>query len=353
MYLEDGDMYLRELSREQRRRPDVLVQKLRRRRAAHDLHPLQPASLMNAESFGQVHSAAEFAARWKLPLDTMITIDLARMGVATAQGAASEVRRFLKCSNDYLSGQRKIPAAWIYAIENGAGGFHAHIAMHVPGVTPTFKNIVVDFRAHFREWARGYTGRQFGKHIPRAIYPRAPKQESWLRHWINVSYLLKGYDRSVIVRDGRNCVDGRAIYLGDLIAAPFVNPGIVDLTNRVRVSHSLGPAQRAIGSPPGLEYCLPQKPNWAAFDINRSTPLSLNERLNTVWTLPTETPFQSRWEAGFRDARMLYPSEFYRFVTKQEPFNSALTGETSCESLFCQLAAMADPIFQDHHNPLI
>ena len=345
MDLDDGEMYLRELIPEQRQRPHVLLLKMRRRRAAHDPHPLQPASLMKAESFGQVHSAAEFAAYWKLPLDTMITIDLARLGAATAHDATKEVRRFLKCSNDYLYGQRKIPAVWIYAIENGSGGFHAHIAMHVPGVTRTFKNLAVDLRAQFREWARGYTERQFGTHIPRAIYPRAPRKESWLRHWINVSYLLKGYDQSAIVRDGRNCNDGRAIYLGDLIAAPFVNPGIVDLTSRVRVSHSLGPAQRAIGAPSGLEYCLPRKPNWAAFDVGRSKPLSLASRLDTVWTLPAEAHFQSRWEAGFRDVRMLYPPEFYRFVTKQEPFPAAPLGETSTESLFCQLKAMADPVF--------
>jgi hypothetical protein len=323
MLLDEGDIYIRELRREQSRRPQVLVHKLRRRWAAHDPHPLQPASLMKVDTFGQVHSAAEFAAWWKLPLDTMVTVDLSRMGIVTAQGAADEVRRFLKCSNDWLSGQRKIPAAWIYAIERGLGGLHAHIAMHVPGVPSGIEDTVVDCRALFREWARGYTDRRFGTHIPRAIYPRAPKRESWLRHWINVSYLLKGYDQSSVVRDARNCDDGQTIYLGDLIAAPFVNPGVVDVAARLRVSHSLGPAQRSIGAPSGLEYCLPTKPNWAVFKVDRSEPLTLKERLDTKWTLPMEAPFQSRWEAGFRDARVLYPADFYRFVTGQDPFPHA------------------------------
>lgn len=346
--LEDREHFAREATRVQRERAHIFHTKLRRRARAGGARPSYDAAEMSVTTFASVHSAADFALTSGLPLDVLVTIDLNRLGAQTHADAQKEVTRFLKCYHAWAE-SKKLPVAWIYAIEVAATavgtGCHAHIALFVPGhpIEDTWTApMPVNFRRQFKDWARQYTLRQFGRHIPRAIVTRGASRESVFRHWMAVSYLLKGYERSAIVQSARSSPDGRPVYLGDLIPWPYCNPGRVDLSSRIRVSHSLGPARRNIGVPTGMEFLLPTRPNWDVIQISRMTPLTLMERLETRWTIPVPRPFRSLWEDGVRDVRLLYPADFYEYVTRQPPYEDAIPYHSVIPSTGCQLNEMAE-----------
>lgn len=348
MYIEDeGLLFEQEIRRQQRRRDHIFVRKLRRRRGARDGRPTHDASHIGISTFGEVHSAAQFATDFGINLDVMVTLDMARMGFLTDREVRDEVVKFIKCYTEWATrGPWKLPAAWIYGIERNAAGHHAHVALFVPGVVGTApdEQMAVNLRREFRRWCREYTDRKFGRHIPRAVFVKADRKESVVGHWRNVTYLLKGYDPSAIVQTAPNAFDGQVVYLGDLIANTYANPGKVQMIPRIRVCHSLGPARRAYGAPTGMEWQLPRQPNWTVFDISRVTPLTSSERRDTPWTLPKSTAYQSRWEAGYRDVRDLYPLDFYSFVTKQSPFEISRDQTEGEDTFLCQLRTMADAL---------
>ena len=78
----------------------------------------------------------------------------------------------------------------------------------------------------------GQNGRSAGAR-PGPYRVRGPKKETPWLHWLTTSYLMKGYDRSAVVQSARNSPDGREVFLGDLIAWPWRDPGPVALKQRV------------------------------------------------------------------------------------------------------------------------
>jgi hypothetical protein len=102
--------------------------------------------------------------------------------------------------------------------------------------------------------------------------------------------------RGVVVQSAPHSPDGLAVYLGDLIAWPWRDPGPVPWRRRCGVSRSLGPDRRAVGVPGGLDYLLGK----SEFPVvARPYPA-----------------FRSWYEDGCRDVRQLYPAEFYDKITK-------------------------------------
>jgi len=230
-------------------------------------HPLPspPASRgLTERDFAAVFSAAEFAETFALYFDTTVTISWRLMGPEVERDVPAYFVAFTKCLRDWLE-QRCLPVAWIYAHECGATvDSHTHLCVFVPGVPadsrPDLQKLyrpdtAPDYRGEFRAWARGWPERQVGRRTPNAIRVRGPKKETPWLHWLTTSYLLKGYDCRALVQSARNSPDGRPIYLGDLIAWPWRDPGPVSLKQRVGVSRSLGPDRRALGVPGGLIIC--------------------------------------------------------------------------------------------------
>ena len=96
--------------------------------------------------------------------------------------------------------------------------------------------------------------------------------------------------RGVVVQSAPHSPDGLAVYLGDLIAWPWRDPGPVPWRR------CLGPDRRAVGVPGGLDYLLGK----SEFPVvARPYPA-----------------FRSWYEDGCRDVRQLYPAEFYDKITK-------------------------------------
>jgi hypothetical protein len=135
----------------------------------------------------------------------------------------------------------------------------------------------------------------------------------WI-HWLTFSYLMKGYDRGVIVQSAPHSPDGLGVYLGDLIAWPWHDPGLVPWRRRCGWSRSLGPDRRAVGVPGGLDYLLRKGELRVTPD---SVPVSIIGRPYPA--------FRSWYEDGCRDVRQLYPAEFYDKITKlpRLPYSSS------------------------------
>lgn len=249
--------------------------------------------------FAALYGAAEFAAIFELWFDTTVTISWRLMGPEVEGDVPRFFGAFTKCLRDWLE-ERVLPAAWIYVHECGKKvGLHTHLNLYIPGDPGSY-------RSAFRAWARGWVQRQIGRRAPNAIRVRGPKKETPWLHWLTTSYLMKGYDRSAIVQSGRNSPDGRAVLLGDLIAWPWEDPGTVVMKQRVGSSRSLGPERRAVGVPGGMDYLRSKK-------IVALTP-ELAGRPGILITDPI-TAFRSKYEDGIRDARLLYPPQFYEMVT--------------------------------------
>jgi hypothetical protein len=182
-------------------------------------------------------------------------------------------------------------------------GLHTHLVLYLPG--DLYPGVHCMYRTEFRAWARGWAARQVGRRTPRAIRVRGPQKETpWLL-WVTLSYLLKGYDPRIIVQSARNAPDRRAVFLGDLIAWPWQDSGLVHLKHRVGVSRSLGPERRAIGVPGSLDYLL--KPRTFRLTTD-SVPMNL--------VTQPRPAFRSTYEDGIRDVRRLYPRAFYERVTR-------------------------------------
>lgn len=335
---EPTDWFERQQSRRQALEPYKFVLKLTRRRGAGGWRPTPDAAHMGVQDFAAVHSAAEFAWYFGMSLDWLVTIDFARLGIDDPGLIRRELNRFLKGYCDWAA-ERGFPSGWIYAIEMApdGSGCHAHIAVFVPGADEVDPGGEV--RKSFRNWVSGYTGRNFGRHVPRAVLARGGLKIAAHRHWRVVTYLVKGYDPAAVVQSERDSLDQTPVYLGDLIPWPYSNPGPVPLANRVRVSHSLGPKRRELGVPTGLDHLLPHRPDWSTFRVDGRYDLAPGGKYSPAWfTMPK--PFRSRYEDGHRDVRSLYPAEFYEMVTKQKPYMIEYVEETPQDELRRQLEAL-------------
>lgn len=324
---------------EQDARPHVFILKHCRRRGSGDTMPTYGASHAGVADFEKVHAAAEFAVANGLSLDTHVTIKFDLLGLFDAAEIQQELTRFLKCYHAWGQ-ERNYPTAWIYGIEASEDGerHHAHIALHVPGNLKWAGSFPPHEhpRKLFAEWAQGYVKRHFGIAVPRAIRVRFGRDQSIINHWRVVSYLLKGYERMELVQSARTTPDRKPVYLRDLMPWPYANPGKVALKCRFKVSHNLGPKQRAMGLVPEQYHRLPQRFNPAAIQVSLS-----DDKPTAPSFLPVPRPFRSTFEDGVRDVRYLYPPEFYRIIARQEAFPPPVAPPPPAQCLTCQLRAMA------------
>ncbi|QGN55909.1 hypothetical protein [Novosphingobium sp. Gsoil 351] len=258
-------------------------------------------------------AAAEFAAAFALPLDTMVTLDFGRMNLSEPSEARDELQRFVKTANAWLY-DRGLPTASIAVVERSMGGnMHAHLAMHVPGMRRDEGRLLgIRHRSHFRAWASEYTDRRLGKHVPRAVNIRGSLCPSILRHWISVSYLLKSHDRDAVLVGARNRPDRETLWLSDILAFDYVNPGAVGPERRLFISSNLGPARRAIGTPPAAEFLLDRQPHLANLALSLTDACTAPDAPSG---LPRPRPFRAAVEDGVFDVRRLYGSQFASFVT--------------------------------------
>lgn len=310
----DTEMYesvARRMSQEGR--PHIFVRKLRERPHSHTVLSRRdnPSWNIDAAEFGSLYSASKFAAEFELLLDMHVTVDFGRMGKHEPEEVQDELSSFIRCYVQWCRDQ-KVASAWMYSVEMSRNyHYHAHVALHVPGVAPDGTLL----RRKFRKWAKDYTKRR-GEHIPRAIKVRGGSKPSELEHWIIFQYLVKGFEPKAVLCSARNSPDGLDIRLGDIIARWYRDPGPVRLNRRTSVSSNIGPSRRAFGAPTGRDHLLPQAPDLARLDIDRNEPLTREERMSPSPTIPVSTPYRSPFDDGIFDVRKLYSARFYEFVAK-------------------------------------
>jgi hypothetical protein len=239
------------------------------------------------------------------------------MGIAEPAEARDELQRFLKVANSWL-GERQIPVAWLANIEcDRNDGLHAHIALHVPGTREDGGKLHgARPRTHFRRWVREAAARRVGEVIPKAVNVRCSLKSSIISHWICVTYLLKGFDRSAVLMGARNRADGKDLRLGDILPFPYRSAGNVRLERRLWISGNLGPAKRRAGAPPGPKSQLLWRPDILSLDV--STAVEVDSTLEPFPTF-TREPFRSAIEDGVYDVRRIYGEEFTAFVTRLKP----------------------------------
>lgn len=282
-------------------------------------------------------SAAQFAADFALPLDTMVTLDFKRMNIDGPHESRAELHRFIRNANAWLY-ERELPTASIAVVERSPNGvFHGHIAMHVPGMRREDGKLIGNrYRSDFRAWGRRYTDRRLGVHVPRAVNVRTSLCPSMLRHWISVSYLLKSFDRGAVLVSGRNRPDGEALWLSDILAFDYISAGAVGSGRRLFISSNLGPARRLIGTPPTWEFMLDLQPDLANFTVTIADPPPASVPAQAV---RRSRPYRASVEDGVFDVRRIYGAEFASFVTGVGAEIEALSvrGTYPELSLFAQL----------------
>lgn len=334
--------------RAQQQRPHVFVEKWvggsmqkkprpsqggdRAGRTVPSIAPPPDPHLIGETEFAGLYAAADFAAQFELWLSTMVTLNWGLLGYADEEVQEGHLA-FMKCLRDWLT-RRRVPVAFIYSHENAATyGMHTHVAVHVPNRWTTLPE---EFRHWIRSWARHRTGQW----VPGAIRmrggrrfdpdrPKKPDQSLWL-HWLRFHYLVKSFDRSVIVQSARHVPDGLPVRLGELIAFRWRASGPVATRQRVGASRSLGPARRLIGVPEGLDDLLAKpvtmkqlewNPRHLLWPVTWTSPEVLRK---PVPPAPIRGPFRSAYENGARDVRWLYPSEFTRVVQRLDRLTRSL-----------------------------
>ncbi|GAA3843278.1 hypothetical protein AFIC_003100 [[Pseudomonas] carboxydohydrogena] len=249
----------------------------------------KPSRFISEAEFAAVYAAADFAAAFDLCLDTSVTITWRDFGVQAPEEVQAAFERFEKCLRDWLT-RRTVPMAYIYCHERGARvGLHTHLNLFVPNI----------YRNEFKVWAASYT-RRCGRGGLMVSTP--PIETMWL-HWWKVGYICKGYDRQQVVQDARSSVDGRTVYLGDLIPVAWRDPGVIDMKQRVGCSRSLDRSARARGIPGGV------------VDVaERGGVIDISGVRHRFPASPRK-PFRSRYEDGCRDVRKLYGDDLFARVT--------------------------------------
>jgi hypothetical protein len=97
-----------------------------------------------------------------------------------------------------------------------------------------------------------------------------------------------------------------------MIAWQWEDCGQGPFNKRVGFSESLGPKQRSVGVPKGLEHLVYPSTKIDPFDArpHHHGPIRPAERKRVL------RPFRSKYEDGIRDVRSLYPDYFYGHMTK-------------------------------------
>ena len=334
--------------RAQQQRPHVFVEKWvggsmnkkprppqegdRAERPVLSIAPPPDPYLIGEEEFTRIYAAAEFAARFDLWLDTMVTLNWGLLGYAD-DAVQDGHRAFTKCLRDWMR-QRGVPVAFIYSHENAASyGVHTHVAVHVPNRRTTLP-------AEFRQWVRGWARHRTGQWVPGAIRVRGAGQDRagettkadrapWL-HWLRVHYLLKSYDRSTVVQSARHSRDGLPVHLGELIAFRWRPSGPVPTRQRVGASRSLNRERRLLGVPEGFDDLLTKPVTMAQLErdpFRRLWPATATNPevlRRPVPAAPIRGPFRSTYEDGARDVRWLYPPDFTRVVQRLQRLTRSL-----------------------------
>lgn len=278
------------------------------------------STLIGEAEFAAVYAAAEFAEAFGLRFNTTVTIAWKFLGAETPQDVQGLFNSLLKCLRDWFA-QRRLPQAWLYAHENGAQiGLHTHIAIALPGAL--LEGDLIPNRDEFRRWIMSWAQRRLGRRTPRAIRVRGPRRETPWLHWLATHYLVKGYDPAAEALSARNSPDGRTLYLGDLIAFPFRDPGHVPLQHRVHWSRSLGPDRRKLGVPGGFDDLLEPPAKALCVDpFRRTTFMAPGTLLPADRRLPA---FRSKYEDGVRDVRLLYPKAFWTRISPGKSHSAIL-----------------------------
>ncbi|WP_147899262.1 hypothetical protein [Methylobacterium sp. WL7] len=307
-----------ELQAEQRRRPECFVRKLPGRAVKPFLwDPTGPRpSVITIDEFASQYAAADFAERFGLLCDTSVTLHWGLLGCSNQAEARKLFRSFQKCLDDWLA-ERDLTPAYFYVHEAGQdGALHTHMQVHVPLDRPDQPN----YGPTFREWAqRKWVRNRVDTADPRAVHVGGHNKHSRFRHWIGFHYQMKGYDHEAIVVHSLNRGGRDAIMLGDLIAFPWRNPGVVSGMKRVGWSQALGPVARKVGAPgcrkakvqPTPEPKLANNTPNDGFDI-----AAMLQQMPQWFPRPVGDPFQSMYEAGCRDVRDLYDRGFAERVTR-------------------------------------
>jgi hypothetical protein len=270
------------------------------------------SSDLGADRVLEALAAAQFAAAIFLPLDVLVTVNFSAMGVDDADEARRELQRFVKAMGAWLN-ERCLPVIWIATIERGAGGIlHAHVAVHLPGVMKDGSLIIGPrHRTHFRNWARRTMARRTGAKIPRLINVRCGLVATEIAHWMCVTYLLKGFDKTAVLPCGHGSGHRVMVPLADIMPFPYRSAGDV-AGRRLFISGNLGPARRKIGMPAGFEFMLPMKPDISVLEVMPGANAAVPKR-SRGW-IPR--PFVAAVEDGRFDVRDIYGEKFAQFVTK-------------------------------------
>lgn len=299
----------------QAQRPDAFVRKLPSRlwakRASRARSALPTTSTFITEKeFVEHYTAVAFAAHHDLTCETSVTLWWGALGARDEASAQEKFSQFRKHLNEWLH-ERHLPTVYFFSHENSSRiGLHTHLALYL-----CLSNFARSpHRDEFRRWAMEWPNRNGYGPCPRAIRVTGPaKRTPWL-HWHRFHYQVKGYDPRVIVRQHYNSPSGTDVMLGDLIAWPWQDPGVVTMMPRLGSCLNLGPARREIGVPRDCdELRNPPRPKRPM----QPRELSLEEQLQSLRLHQvSRPPYISRYEDGWRDVRWLYPREFNTRVTK-------------------------------------
>ncbi|POR41318.1 hypothetical protein [Methylobacterium sp. V23] len=299
----------------QAQRPDTFVKKLPSRRwaerssRASSSSPSIPTFITEKE-FAEHYTAAAFAGHHDLTCETSVTLWWGALGARDGASAQRVFTQFRKHLNEWMY-ERHLPTVYFFGHENSQRiGLHTHLALYLCLSTHTRS----PQRDEFRRWAMEWPERNGYGSCPRAIRVTGPaKRTRWL-HWHHFHYQVKGYDPQAIVRRAYNSPFGTDVLLGELIAWPWQDPGVVTMMPRLGSCLNLGPARREIGIP---KHCdeLRNPPQPKRPVVPRV--MSLGEQLRCLRQPEApRPPFISRYEDGWRDVRWLYPREFNTRVTK-------------------------------------
>ena len=206
------------------------------------------STFITEKEFAGHYAAAAFAARHQLYCETAVTFWWGALGALDGASAQEIFTDFLKHLNAWLH-DRHLPTVYFFSHESSPRiGVHTHLAVYLC-LLPCSRS---GARDEFRRWAMGWPERNGYGSCPRAIRVTGPaKRTPWL-HWHRFHYQVKGYDPRAVVQRAYNSPSGTDVMLGDLIAWPWQDPGVVTLKPRLGSCLNLGPARREIGIP---KYC--------------------------------------------------------------------------------------------------
>lgn len=203
------------------------------------------STFITEKEFAGHYAAAAFAAWRQLYCETAVTVLWGALGASDGPSAQELFSDFLKHLNAWLH-ERHLPTVYFFSHESSPRvGLHTHLAVYL-GLQPFTRSAQRD---EFRRWVMKWPERNGYGSCPRAIRVTGPARRTPWLHWHRFHYQVKGYDPRVIVRRAYNSPSGTDVMLGDLIAWPWQDPGVVTMMPRLGSCLNLGPARREIGIP--------------------------------------------------------------------------------------------------------